>query len=189
MRTMAQKPKATQQTTSAKSAIPGRAHSGHGSALHSILHLQRTIGNQAVQRLLEAHAAAVEVNSTTTDIARSGHDFSRIPISAEVPMKAQTTLTADTPGDVYEQEADRIADQVMATPAYTAVSSVPLATRHFSGQPNGQGDVASASVNQVLASPRRPLEPRLRQDMEHASVTTFQGCGCIPMRRRRSRRG
>ncbi len=52
MRTFAQKPKATQQTTSAKSTIPGRAHFGQSREVNSILHLQRTIGNQAVQRVL-----------------------------------------------------------------------------------------------------------------------------------------
>jgi hypothetical protein len=56
MRTFAQKPKAAQQTTSAKSTIPGRAHFGQSHEVRSVLHLQRTIGNQAVQRLLQSNA-------------------------------------------------------------------------------------------------------------------------------------
>ena len=87
MRTFAQKPKATQQTTSAKSSIPGRAHFGQSREVNSILHLQRTIGNQAVQRLLEANTGDVEGDSTTTKIARFGHDFSRIPVYAKVPVE------------------------------------------------------------------------------------------------------
>ena len=35
-------------------------------------------------------------------------------------------------------------------------------------------DTAPASVDRALASPGRPLEPALRQDMESASATTFQ---------------
>lgn len=50
----AQKPKATQHTTSAKSTNPGTAHFGQDHEVSSILHLQRTIGNQAVQRLLKS---------------------------------------------------------------------------------------------------------------------------------------
>jgi hypothetical protein len=53
MRTFAQKPKAIQQITPAKSAIFNRAHFGQSRNLNSILNLQRTIGNQAVQRLLD----------------------------------------------------------------------------------------------------------------------------------------
>ena len=78
----------------------------------------------------------------------------------------QTKLTVNEPGDIYEQEADRIADQVMATPAHPAVSGAPPRIQRFSGQSNGQMDAAPASVDQALASPGRPLEPALRQDME-----------------------
>jgi Domain of unknown function (DUF4157) len=48
------KPKAAQQATLATSTMPGRAHLGHGHHGNLILHLQRTVGNQAVQRLLES---------------------------------------------------------------------------------------------------------------------------------------
>ena len=54
MRTVAQKPKAPKRTASAKPAISGRAWTGQSPGMDPILHLQRTIGNQAVQRLLEA---------------------------------------------------------------------------------------------------------------------------------------
>ena len=70
------------------------------------------------------------------------------------------------PGDIYEREADRIADQVMATPVHLAVGGAPPHIQRFSGQPNGQTEAAPASVDQALASPGRPLEPALRQDME-----------------------
>ncbi len=53
MRTFAEKQKVTQQTTSAKSTISGRAYFGHSQEVNSILHLQRTIGNQFVQRVLD----------------------------------------------------------------------------------------------------------------------------------------
>jgi hypothetical protein len=70
------------------------------------------------------------------------------------------------PGDSYEQEADRIADQVLAMPAHPAVSSAPPRIQRFVGQSTGQAEAAPTSVDQALASPGRPLEPALRQEME-----------------------
>jgi hypothetical protein len=78
----------------------------------------------------------------------------------------QTKLAVGEPGDVYEQEADRIADQVLATPAHPAVSGTAPRIQRFSGQSNGQMDAAPTSVDQALTTPGSPLEPTLRQDME-----------------------
>jgi hypothetical protein len=78
----------------------------------------------------------------------------------------QPKLVIGQPGDIYEQEADRIADQVMAIPAHPAASSAPPHIQRYSRQSNGQTDEAPSSVNHALASPGRPLEPALRQDME-----------------------
>lgn len=60
--------------------------------------------------------------------------------------------------DPLEQEADRVADQVMAAPAHSPVSGTPPRIQRFAGQRTGQMD-AAASVDQALASPGRPLEP------------------------------
>jgi Domain of unknown function (DUF4157) len=78
----------------------------------------------------------------------------------------QTKLKINQPGDIYEQEADRIADQVMAAPTHPGVSDAPPRIQRFSGQFNSQMDAALASVDQAIADPGRPLEPALRQDME-----------------------
>jgi hypothetical protein len=53
----------------------------------SIVHLQRTIGNQALQRLLHSNTR---------------FDFARIGIHAK--------LNVSQPGNIYEQEADRVAE-------------------------------------------------------------------------------
>ena len=164
MRAFAQRSLATQLTPSAKST--GRADFGQGGEVDSILHLQRTITNQAVPQLLETHTENDTGDSATSNIPHCGHAFCRIPVHAPVPFKIQTKLTVNTPGDVYEQEADRIADQVMATPTHPAINGAPLRIQRFSGQSNGQIEAAPASVDQALASPGRPLEPTLRLDME-----------------------
>jgi len=77
----------------------------------------------------------------------------------------QTKLKINEPGDIYEQEADRIADQVLATPAHYAVSGAPQRIQRLRPS-NGQIDAAPASVDHVLASPGKPLKPALRQDMK-----------------------
>jgi hypothetical protein len=78
----------------------------------------------------------------------------------------QTKLKVNEPGDSYEQEADRIVDQVMAAPAHHAMSGTSPRIQRFSRQSNGPMDAAPASVDQALGSPGRPLEPALQQDME-----------------------
>ena len=78
----------------------------------------------------------------------------------------QTKLRINEAGDIYEHEADRVAEQVLAKPARPHVSGAPPRIQRFSGQSSGQTGAAPASVDRALASPGRPLEPTLRQDME-----------------------
>lgn len=78
----------------------------------------------------------------------------------------QTKLSVNKPGDSYEQEADRVADHILTTPAQSVVSGSPPRIQRFMGKPNGQTKPAPVSVDQTLRSSGRPLEPALRQDME-----------------------
>lgn len=82
------------------------------------------------------------------------------------PLGLQTKLTINEPGDRFEQEANRIADQVMAMPAHSTISRSPLNIQRISDGSSGQVNEVPEGVNQVLASPGRPLEPSMRQDME-----------------------
>src|SRR3989304_548745 len=166
MRAFMQRPNATRQTASAKSTKLGRADVGQGGEMNSILHLQRTIGNQAVKGLIGGNTLDVEGDSTTTEIARFGHDFSRIPVNAEVPVKTQTNLTVNTPGDEYEREADRIADQVRATPAHHAADG---AARRSTGQRVGRAARGAA------AGDGRPLRARLRREPDPPLLSRRNG--------------
>src|SRR5262245_11060948 len=113
MRTFALKANATQQTTSAKTTIPARAHFGLSREVDSILHLQRTIGNQSVPRMLQTDAQEPEVGLTGPASPRFGHDFIRIPIHPSATGAVQARLAISEPRDEYEQEADHISEQVM----------------------------------------------------------------------------
>jgi hypothetical protein len=94
MRTLVERPKVTQQAVSPKSAIPGQAHLGQSCSASSTLHLQRTIGNQAVRPRSEANMGDVEGHSPTFRLAPFGHDFSRIPVFAEQVSEDQQGLRA-----------------------------------------------------------------------------------------------
>lgn len=116
MRTFVQKQKPAQQAKSASSAISSRAFSGPSREVSSLLHLQRTVGNQAIQRLLRANVKDREDSSPTSASFRFSHDFSRIPVHANAYTNIQSKLKVNTPGDVYEWEADHVADRVLRMP-------------------------------------------------------------------------
>ena len=80
--------------------------------------------------------------------------------------RLQRKLTIGASNDPLEAEADRIADQVLAAPAHSAVSKSPPRIQRYTGQATGSAGTAPDSVDRVLSSSGRPLEPTLRQDME-----------------------
>ena len=79
---------------------------------------------------------------------------------------SQTKLTVNESGDIYEREADRVADQVLATPAHHDISGAPPRIQRLSVPSHEQVHAATDSVTQALAAPGRPLNRVLRQDME-----------------------
>ena len=86
--------------------------------------------------------------------------------TAASPQVLQKKLAIGAADDPLERDADRVADQVMAASAHSQVCGGPVRIQRFTGQGGGQMDMAPASVERVLASSGRPLEPALRKDME-----------------------
>jgi hypothetical protein len=113
MKVYAQKQNQPQQQVSPSITRSSAKFLAANYGVHPIMHLQRTIRNQAVQRLLEANAEALELGSDAPATTRFTHDFSRISVYGKTPVKLQAKLTVSTPGDLCEQEADAIADRVM----------------------------------------------------------------------------
>jgi hypothetical protein len=113
MPTFAQKQHQPLKRASSNLARSNMAPFGLNHHPHPILHLQRTIGNQAVQRMLQTNAEELKAGLTGTTSPRYGHDFSRIPIHPPAAGAIQTKLAINKPGDEYEQEADRVSEQVM----------------------------------------------------------------------------
>src|SRR5436309_1321404 len=63
-----------------------------------------------------AQESVPSLDSVMDRASRFGHEFSRIPIHSTQTAVLQTKLTVNQPGDVYEQEADQVAEQVMRMP-------------------------------------------------------------------------
>ena len=78
----------------------------------------------------------------------------------------QRKLTIGASNDPLEREADWVAEQVMATSLNSAVNVTAPRIQRFTGQANTGTDAVPVSVDRVLASSGKPLEPMLRQDME-----------------------
>src|SRR5438034_3277295 len=67
-------------------------------------------GNTPAQENVPSFSSAFDRAS------RFGHDFSRIPTHSPAAGALQTKLAINQPGDQYEQEADRLSEQVMRMP-------------------------------------------------------------------------
>ena len=77
----------------------------------------------------------------------------------------QAKLKINPPGDRYEQEADRMAETVMRSPA-PAVRRMPITPLLQRAATAPGGMAAPASVDQVLSSPGQPLDAGTRAFME-----------------------
>jgi hypothetical protein len=184
MRTYAQKPKATQQTTSVISRQSGRIHFGHSREVKSILHLQRAIGNHTVERLFQNDAKVPNTVSTGAASRYFDHNFSRIPASLPNTGAIQTKLAINKPGDEYEQEADRVSEQILRMPGpklqracacggacrkcnaeQLSQKSERLQTKRVRAS-NTEQIATPPIVHDVLQSPGQPLQPATRVFME-----------------------
>jgi hypothetical protein len=144
-------------------AMTHGSRSASGSPASHVLQLQRAIGNRAVRRLLQFKADGLEPT---------------------VPAGVQAKLAVNTPGDSYEQEADRVSEQVMSMPGpqlqgdfsrgggspgcqtkQQTYGQEPLQGRRAqTGDP--EQSAAPPVVHDVLRSPGKPLDPATRDFME-----------------------
>lgn len=161
MHAFAQKPRAPHQTALAKSTLPGQARLGHSREGNAILPSRRAITTDAA-------------GATATNAPRFSFDLSRIPAHAPVPARLQTKLAMSTPGDVYEQEADRVAEQTMGMPEARGASACPtcqnaqdahehVQTKRVQADSSG-GTAAPPIVHEVLRSPGQPLDRTTTSD-------------------------
>ena len=121
---------------------------------------------------------ALDETSTRHDAPR-GHDFSQIPVFSKTPIRLQTKLMVNAPGDIYELEADRMAEQVMRTPESDGSDSGhhPIHTKILPTTDSAKIE-APPIVDEVLRSPGQPLDSstrafmarRLGHDFSHVRI-------------------
>jgi hypothetical protein len=165
--------------------MPNWAHFWQSHEVNPAHRLQRTAGNQAVQQLLQhAQPENLGVNSGTTAAARSGQDFSQAPVISKSPLSVQAKLAVNTPGDIYEQEADRVSEQIMNMPDLQPrracsceggcqscrVKQPSQQRERLWAKHTGSNDVGQIAVppivHEVLSSPGQPLDPAARDFIE-----------------------
>ncbi len=123
-------------------------------------------------------------NSAFDRASRFGHDFSQIPIHPPAAGVIQTKLAINKPGDHYEQEADRLSEQVMRMPepqlqrACACGGACPKCQTEQPGReheslqmkPVGSGDLGQTAVppvvDEVLSARGQPLDTAARVFME-----------------------
>src|SRR5215212_1314671 len=108
MQTFAQKQNQRQRRVSSNLARSNKPTPEPHPRAPRILHLQRTIGNQEMQRMLQTQVEESIAGLTGMASPRFGHDFSRIPIHASGPRTVQTTQTGNGVGDGHTLEADSV---------------------------------------------------------------------------------
>jgi hypothetical protein len=182
MRTFAQKQNQPQKPVSSSLGQSNIVKHRPDHREHPILHLHRAIANQAGQRMLQTHAEEPEARSTAAASPRFGHDFSRIPVHPPSARAIQTKLAINTPGDEYEQEADRVVEQVMRMPepqlrhacacggGCPSCQNAQAVHEHLQTKRVHAGDsgasVAPSIVHEALAAPGQPLDGATRAFME-----------------------
>ena len=131
------------------------------------LTMSSTIRTQALQRLLEDNAGDARENSTATEIARFGHDFSRIPVNAKGNADSQPVLAIGTPGNIHEREADRAAEQlVQRKPAVGGIVSFSQES-----DPQTQSDRSGQNLS---AQDRYFFEPHFGQVRIHSDARSAE---------------
>lgn len=117
-------------------------------------------------------APAQATESQESAVAGPGHNFGAINVHSDNPFSAspiriQPKLTVNQPGDVYEQEADAVADRVMRMPG-----GRPMGVRHTTNQQVGM-PAPLGLVSQLQQGTGSPLPTETRHDMEQAFNTDF----------------
>ncbi len=157
---------------------------------------QRAFGLPSAPGAVAGSSPALEHGPSFTSAfdraSRFEHDFSWIPIHSPAAGAIQTKLAINEPGDEYEQEADRISQQVMCMPEpqlqracafggtpgpdgdgsackakRLGLQRVALTPSEASPSPKlGEGSQVPPIVHEVLHSPGQPLDAATRAFME-----------------------
>lgn len=141
---------------------------------HSPMLLERNLGNSYLQSTAARRQASGEVSAQTGIPALQrkcacGGTCASCAGKEEEMRRIQTKLTIGSPHDVYEQEADRVAEQVMRMPDVSEQTERDTSCKGISIQRitgSGSDTLEGESDIQLNESGGQPLSPATRQFME-----------------------
>lgn len=187
-----------------KSRVPSPSSSrvspaGQSRSKRPIFSLQRFVGHEGVRQLPSHQTVKAQEGSTAISPLSARPDPARIQAHPDACSHLQAKLKVNTPGDRYEQEADRIAGEVMAMPGralwregssrhedcptcpaeQAGQLSPPIATVG-NGTDGASETFAPLTAPGVLRGPGQPLnglarrffEPRFGRDLSQVRVHT-----------------
>src|SRR5215207_8980835 len=169
MHAVARKQKEPSQRATPDSAKSSPARSQPLHQRSRVLDLQRTVGNQAVLRLLQQTKDAVGSAPGTFERAGPGPDVGTVLVDNALPLKIQPNLAMSTPGDADEREAERIADSVMGLPAAQTQQGQGETIGGLPG-PATSLQPGSSPAHPLHQSPRRFMEARFGHDFSQVQV-------------------
>jgi hypothetical protein len=108
----------------------------------------------------EASRQVPLANSNVNSVNHFAHDFSRTPVQRTSQLTLQPKLTVNAESDIYEKEADRVAEQVIDAEVPT------LKNQKVSSGGSTASVAAPPIVQEVISSPGHPLGAGTRQFME-----------------------
>jgi hypothetical protein len=140
MRIFAQRPNASQHTPTVRSRPTSRTHPGQHYDANTILNLQGTVGNQAVQVLLKTDPDSVESDPGATATALRTLDFGRIPVPSSMRAVVQSRLLEGPLSDVAPAMRS-VHEHVAALPSSGAVLDGDVQARYERALGTSLGDV------------------------------------------------
>jgi hypothetical protein len=103
---------------------------------------------------------------TPDHVPTPSNDAAGSTLSPRRVNQVQPQLAIGPSSDPLEQEADRVADRVLAGTTRPAIDGVGTYVQRYPDPASPGARTAPASVDRVLSTPGRPLDATLRQDME-----------------------
>jgi hypothetical protein len=169
-------------------AAPGQHRHGDSAVVHRpmmapVQSLQRRLGNTYLQAVAQRDHVFKPSTTTTGEpriqraCACGGSGTPTTDVENDTWVQAKPTMS--TPGDVYEQEADRVAEQIMRQPDPPAGTRHPgLEIQRLSvGASDTRPAVAGIDLNPSAGQPLSPstravMEPRFGVDFGHVRLHT-----------------
>ena len=156
---LVQKQKPAIRTASTKSTRHEEVSPPQTHVVFPIVHSQRAMGHQAVQRMFQLP----DGTSKAARESRLGHNYDRLPFQL-VQKTAQGNLSISDPGDKYEQEAQRVAHQVLRIPENVRADR---STKKFPFAHTSRSQTAGRPLS---ASEQNFFEPRFNRDFSTVRV-------------------